>query len=396
MKKKILYIESNTDGTIGGSYYSLLYLLEGLNKERYEPYVLFCQDNILIPKFKEVAEKVMVYDYEPFGSNPFNSWKVIPKFIKHIVFKQLELHKIIHRVRPDLVHLNNTYAANHEWMLTCYLHKIKVVAHDRNSGTSTTWQTRLFVRFLDAIISVSETCMNFVTQQGLKPKRIRMVYNGLNLENFEIDRSQHDRMRIRENLGIAQDSILVGMVGNICYLKGQLVFVKAIDLLINEFQENKRIQGIIIGNTPTGAAAYEQEIRSFLKERKIDDKVRLLGYRQDIPQLLKAVDIFVHASVELDALPRVILEAMALEKPVIATNSGGASEIIEDWITGYLVPMNDQISMKNAIMRYVQEHKKAKAIGVAARKTVEVKFSVYQMVQGVEEVYEEIFRPWHK
>lgn len=390
-RKRILYIESNTDGTIGGSYYSLLYLLEGLNKQLYEPHVLFCQDNILIPRFEKVAAGVIVHDYDPSGGNPFNSWKAIQRFFKHIVLKQPELRRIIKRVMPDLVHLNNTYAANHEWMLACRLNNIRIVAHDRGTRPPATLQTKVFTRLLDATISVSDAYKNIVIEEGLKPKRIRRVYNGLDAEKLVKYSFQNDQQRVREELGIDHDTILVGMVGNIDYWKGQLVFARAMDALIKEGDKGPGIQGIIIGNTSRGAEAYEQEIREFLKDRKLDDRVKLLGFRQDIPQLLNAMDIFVHASVEPEPFGRVILEAMAMAKPIVATKPGGPCEIIEDGISGYLVPMNDHVYLKDAIMKYVLDPLKAKEMGIAARKAAEKKFSVAQMVEGVENVYEEIF-----
>lgn len=391
-RKRILYIESNMDCTIGGSYYSLLFLLEGLNKKLYEPYVLFCQNNVLIPRFREVAEGVMVHDYDPLGSNPFNSWKAVPRLMKHIFLKQFELHRIITRVRPDLVHLNNTYAANHEWILACWLNNIKIVAHDRGTRPPSTWQTRFFVRFLDAIIPVSNAYADFVKQQGLKPRRIIRVYNGLDIETFGKNLTQQNRQKAREELGIDQETILVGIVGNINYWKGQMVFAKAMNELIQENIGHTRIQGIIVGNTPKGAEGYEQEIREFLKDRGIADKVRLLGFRQDIPQLLNAMDIFVHASVEPEPFGRVILEAMAMGKPIIATKPGGPCEIIEEGISGYLVPMNDHFYIKDRIMNYIEEPGKAQEMGTTARKAAEAKFSVSKMVRGVEKVYEDIFQ----
>jgi len=392
-RKRILYIESNMDGTIGGSYYSLLYLLEGLNRDRYEPHVLFCQDHILVPRFQKAAQGVLVYDYDPLGSNPLNSWRAIPRFVKHIVLKQPELRKIIKRIEPDLVHLNNTYAANHEWIMACLLNNIRIIAHDRGTRWNTTFQTRVFVRFLDAIIPVSDANMKVIIEEGLRPKRLRRVYNGLDTGKFEEYRSPEARQALREELGIDRETILVGMVGNIDYWKGQLVFARAMEALMRGAGERTSIKGVIIGKTPMGAEAYESEIRGFLKLNNIDDRVRLLGYRHDVPQLLNAMDIFVHASVQPEPFGRVILEAMAMEKPVIATKPGGPCEIVDDGVTGFLVPMNDHVSMRDAILRYIQDPVRAKEMGKAARKAVEMKFPVSRMVRGVEEVYEEILTP---
>lgn len=390
-KKRILYIESNPDGTIGGSYYSLLYLLEGLNKDLYESYVLFCNDNVLIPRFKEVAKEVFVYNYDPFGSNPFNSWKTIPRFLKHIIMKQTKLKRIIKKVKPDLVHLNNSYAVNHEWVLACLLNNIKIVAHDRGTRPPATWQTKMFAHFLDAIIPVSDAYADYVIKQGLKPKRIRRVYNGLDADTFNKYCTPETRIRLREELGISRDTILIGMVGNIDFWKGQLVFAKAMDAIINNDEHHYDVRGIIVGDTPIGAEQYEKQIRDFIKYRDIEDKVKLLGFRKDIPQLLSAMDIFVHASVEPEPFGRVILEAMVMGKPVVATRPGGPCEIINDCITGYLIPMNDHISMKEAIMRYIKEPSNAKDMGKAAQEDAEAKFSVSRMVEEIEMIYEEIF-----
>ena len=387
-KKRILYIEANPDGTIGGSYYSLLYLLEGLNKELYEPYVLFCHDNILIPKFKEVVGNIIINNYEASGSNPFNSWKTIPRFIRDVLLKQFHLKQIINKVKPDLVHLNNGYSSNHEWMLACHLNNIKIVAHDRGVRLPATWQTRFFVHFLDAIISVSDTNKNYVIAQNLKPKRIRRVYNGLDTKIFRNNVSLNNRQKIREELGIDQGTILVGMVGNVDYWKGQLVFVKSLHSLTHEYPG---IQGIIVGNTPKGGESYEQQIRSYINGNNIEDRVKLMGFRQDVPQILDAMDIFVHASIEPEPFGRVILEAMAMGKPIVATKPGGPTEIIDEGITGYLVPMNNHVALKNAILRYVKDPDKSKEIALTAQKTAQIKFSASQMVDGVEKIYDEIF-----
>jgi glycosyltransferase involved in cell wall biosynthesis len=308
--------------------------------------------------------------------------------MKHIVLKQLELRKIIKRVRPDLVHLNNTYAANHEWMLACRLNNIRIVAHDRGTRPPSTWQTRVFIRFLEATISVSEAYKNIVIEQGLKPKRIRRVYNGLDAEKLKKYRSIQDRRKVRESLGINENTILVGMVGNIDYWKGQLVFIKAMDILV---KENRDIHGVIIGKTAIGAESYEQEIQQFLNDKKITGKVNLLGFRQDIPQLLNAMDIFVHASVEPEPFGRVILEAMAMAKPIVATKSGGTLEQIEHEHSGLLVPMGDHQSMANAIKKYTTDMKWANSIGDNALERLNGFFSIANMVKGVEDVYEEIF-----
>lgn len=390
-KKRILYIEANMDGTIGGSYYSLLYLLEGLNKDRYEPFVIFCEDNILIPKFRNVTKSVILYNYEPSSSYPLRTCrdfiKLPLRFCKHLLFKQFDLRKILLSIRPDLVHLNNSYTSNHEWILACWLNNAKIIAHDRGSRPPASLQTKLFVKMLDAIVCVSDAYLKNILDQGLKPKKAVRVYNGLDPNMFDKFLSQPTRQLIRNSLGIDHNEILVGMIGNIDYWKGQLVFVKSIKQILDI---HGSVKAIIVGKTARAAGKYEEEIRKYIQENGIYDKVSLLGFRKDVPELLTAMDIFVHASVEPEPFGRVILEAMAMAKPIVATNGGGTPEQLVHGKSGLLVPMNNSKLMAQAVQQYIEDMQKAKEFGNNALKSLKQNFSIANMVHGIEKVYEEV------
>ncbi len=390
-KIRILYIESNRDGTIGGSYYSLFYLVEGLDKEVYEPVVMFYEDNPLIGKFEKVAEKVVVFDhYSPFCGclETFDDVvKFIPRFMRDILWAQLEINKRIDETKPDIVHLNNSYAANHDWVLACKRRGIKIIAHDRGTRPPASLQTRFFVRFLDAVISVSDSYLEYVTGQKLKPKRACRVYNGLDVTKFDGLYSPEQKEELRCEFNVGKDDLLIGMVGNIDYWKGQLVLVKATALVVEKFDN---VKVVLVGKTAKGAEKYEEEIKACIEAYGLEDKVALSGYRQDVPALLNAFDIFVHASVEPEPFGRVILEAMIMKKPIIATNSGGTPEQIVDGESGLLVPMNDEQAMADAILTYVNDMEKARQFGVNAWRRIKEKFSIRQMVEGVEKIYREI------
>lgn len=388
-KKRILYIESNTDGTIGGSYYSLLYLLEGLDKEKYVPVVLFCQDNSLIPRYREYVDEILVYNYDPFDSNPLRSWKAVPRFVKYVLLKQFALKRIIRQLRPDLVHLNDGYDSNHEWVLACMVNGIPIIAHDRGTRPPATLQTRFFTRYMDAIIAVSEANRSIIEGDGLRPKRIRRVYNGLDMSDFEKHSSPEQRRATRDGLGIGDDGILVGMVGNIDTWKGQIVFARAMDRVM---KHRGNVHGIVVGKTAKGAEAYERTIRTFLAENGMEERLRLLGYRSDIPQLLNAMDIFVHTSVEPEPFGRVILEAMAMRKPIVSISSGGPVELITHGDSGFLVPMGDHEAVAGAVEECLADMSMAEAMGEKAYQRIRDNFTLEHMVKGVERVYEEVFK----
>lgn len=392
MKKRILYIEANRDGTIGGSYYSLLYLLQGLNKDKYEPHVIFCQDNVLIPEFKKVTPYVYVNDFGPSVSAPCISLedriKWLPRFLLDVIFKQFKLRNIITDIRPDLVHLNNGYAAMHEWMLAGWFHGFKVIAHDRGTGFPCSLRTRLFVRLLDAIINVSDSFKNNVISQKLKVKLVRRVYNGL--DSGMIERSvDHDVVnKLKEEFKITVAQPVVGITGNIDRWKGQAVVLKAIKKVKQVYPD---IKCLIVGKVPRQAEDYKKELDEYVADKCLQGNVIFTGFRKDIPNLLMMLDIMLHASIEPEPFGRVVLEGMAAGKPIIATNSGGTVEQIVNGETGILVPMNDPDEMANAIIYFISNPDAAGAMGKNGKKRLTELFSIKRMVQETEQVYAEIF-----
>jgi glycosyltransferase involved in cell wall biosynthesis len=390
-KKRILYIEMNRDGTLGGSYYSLLYLLQGLNRNLYEPVVMFFRENTMIPDFESTPAEVMVYDYAPSTFHPirgpYDALRYLPKLFRRVLIPQFGLGKMIDEIRPDILHLNNNFFSNHEWMLACRLRGVKIVAHNRGVPMQSSLQTRIFVRMLDAVICVSDFNLHAIHEFGLSPKLARRVYNGLDPERIKIPASAQQRERYRRELGLSGEDILIGIVGNISRFKGQLVFARAMRMVI---ERNARAKAVIIGTAPSKELAYEREVRTYIASANLGDRVAMLGFRNDVPDLLNAMDIFVHASTEPEPFGRAVLEAMIMGKPIVATDGGGVRELIVDGESGKLVPMGDHVAMASSIDGYIRDEVAAKACGERAERRSRL-FSIPAMVKGVEDVYEELF-----
>lgn len=392
MKKiRVLYIESNRDGSIGGSYFSLLYLIAGLNKDIYEPVVMFYEKNSLLEQFQKYTNEIIILNHESPSSGRINNLnnllKFIPRFVRDILYGHFELLEKIDEIKPDIVHLNNSYAFNHDWVLACRRRGVKIVAHDRGTLPPASFQTKLFTRFLDAIICVSDTYLKYVTDQELRPKIACRVYNGLNINEYDGLYSPAIRSEIRQEFGVKSEDILVGMIGNIINWKGQIVLVNAMTTVM---QKHKNIKAVLVGKTVIGSEDYEADIRSCILQNNLQNNIYLTGYREDIPALLDSFDIFVHASIEPEPFGRVIIEAMAMKKPIVATKLGGPAEIIVDGESGILVEMNDEIAMANAIIDYIDDKCKAENNGNKAYDRVVKNFSAQKMVKGVEAVYQKV------
>lgn len=389
--KRILYIEANRDGTVGGSYFSLLYLLRALDRRRFEPHVLFFQGNVLIPEFRKVAASVRVLDVKPSdsqpNSNPVDWLKVPARFVRDILLSQERICHILGEANPDLVHLNNGYSALHEWVWACGRRNIPVVAHDRGTRYPCSLRTRWFVRRMNAVISVSEAYRDNLVRQGLKPRRLERVYNGIDLAQMPTAPEGGAREALRCGLKLG-DGPVVGMVGNIDRWKGQHVFLNALARIREKIPG---MQALIVGPIARGAERYRDELERFVAENSLEKIVTFAGYRKDVHLVMTQFDVMVHASVEPEPFARVILEGMALAKPIIATNAGGCPEQIIDGETGLLVPMSDADALARAILFLLSNPGKATEMGIRGQERVNRVFTIHQMVARVEAIYDDIF-----
>jgi glycosyltransferase involved in cell wall biosynthesis len=389
--KRILYIEANKDGTIGGSYYSLLYLLQGLNKNKYEPHVMFFQDNPLIPEFKKLTPYVYTIDFDPSYSTPLKTFSDILKWPYHIIVdiivKLPRIMRAINRIKPDLIHLNDSYAAIHEWMIASFLMKRKIISHDRGTRYPCSYRTKLFVRFLDAIISVSDCYKDYVIKQELKVKRVYRVYNGLDIGKMSIEMTPELRKTYYTEFGLDNKQQIVGIIGNIDRWKGQHVVLQAIKEVKLTYPD---IKCLMVGSVCKGAEGYKAELDKYVQDNDLNDNIIFTGFRRDVENIINFLDILLHASIEPEPFGRVILEGMAVGMPIIATNAGGVQEIIVNGETGILIPMNDPIALANQIHYCLSNPDKAKEMGVKGRERLINVFSNDKMIKEIENIYDQI------
>ncbi|MBZ0155114.1 MAG: glycosyltransferase family 4 protein [Alphaproteobacteria bacterium] len=390
--KRILYIEANRDGTVGGSYYSLLYLIQGLDRTKYEPHVLFCQEHPLIPEFRKATPHLYINDFGPSTSDREGllgeALKFPYRFVRDVLLKQRALGELIRTIRPDLVHLNNGYSFVHEMIVSCRLHNVKVIAHDRGTRYPCSFRTRLLVPLLDAIVSVSDSYKENIVRQHLKVKRVSRIYNGFNSETIRERVSPLDRDRVRQEFGVGGNAPLLGIVGNIDRWKGQMVVVKAVQKIRRSYPD---VACLIVGAVCRGAEGYREELEASIRENGLEESVIFTGFRDDVPGIVNALDVLLHASIEPEPFGRVLLEGMALSKPIVATAAGGVPEIIVQGETGLLVPMNDPDALANATLYFLSHPDAARKMGERGWRRLIEEFSGARVVREVERVYEEVF-----
>jgi glycosyltransferase involved in cell wall biosynthesis len=245
---------------------------------------------------------------------------------------------------------------------------------------------RFSERFVDRFMVVSDALEKIMIEKhGVALQRIVKIYNGIEKEEYCIADEEivYRRSRLRKEFSLGDNVPVVGAIGRLVWQKGFEYFIETIP---NVLKETPEAVFMIVG---------EGELKDELKARsrilKLEDKIIFTGFRNDIKDVLASVDIFVMPSL-LEGLPVVLLEAMAMMKPIVATKIEGIREVLEYGLTGLLVSPKDPQSLSEAIVDLLIHKDKARQMGLAARKVVEERFGVDIMVQKVEGVYEELLQ----
>ncbi len=298
-----------------------------------------------------------------------------------------DLCRIIRENKIDLVHAHlpdaNAYAA-----MAGFLTRVPVIITyhgriDMGAGVLSTARAKLKIaaRLSHTVVSVSDFVKDrLIVQAGFSPKKIRTVYNGTDWSQFD---SQVDRVAKKQELSVDPDAPLIGMVANLAEDKGFEYFVRAARIIVDQLDT---AQFLIMGEGPR---KFEEMINSETERLGLTDNIHMLGYREDVPEILPALDLFMLSSVS-EGLSLATIESMGVGTPVVVTASGGPQEIVTDCETGYLVPIRDEKALAEKALKILTDPQKAKSMTEKARTLVRSRFSVDTMIWQYEQMYQQI------
>jgi glycosyltransferase involved in cell wall biosynthesis len=212
---------------------------------------------------------------------------------------------------------------------------------------------------------------------------LKVIHNGADLQMFEPSRFQAVIPDFRRSMGIEENLFILGNIARLTEQKGQEVLLQAVSLLI---RQGRNLKVVLVGGGPRRG-----ELESLVDRLGINDHVLFLGPRHDLPELLSLFDILVLSS-HWESLPVIILEAMAMAKPVVATDVAGVCEVVEDEVTGLLVEPNKPQLLAQAILKLMDNPGLAAQMGIAGRQRVERDFSVERMVAETTALYDDLLR----
>ncbi len=181
----------------------------------------------------------------------------------------------------------------------------------------------------------------------------------------------------------------VGLVGRIARWKGQHVFLEAAYLVRQRFAD---VAFQIVGAPLFAERDYERELQELTAKLNLSDCVEFTGFRPDVTALIAEMEIVVHASITGEPFGQVVIEGMAMAKPIVATAGGGILEIVVDGVTGLLVPMGDAKAMAAAICQLLQDPASAAQMGSMGQQRVREHFTIEKTAAKVEQFYDNILK----
>lgn len=389
---KILYIEHNMDGSIGGSHYALLDIVRGMDRTRYRPVVLFFEGHSLLQAFSDTGAEVLV-GRPGRGPVALKFTSLLPKVLRRtlqagwngirlLTTQPLAWIRLLRSVRPDLIHFNNSFNGDHDLIVAAKVLGIPCIAHQRGVPGVTGPVEVMFSRGFSAIIAISTTIRDDVLARGVDPRRVRLIHDGLDPERVVVRRPGAELLR---SLGLRPTDRIIGMVGNVKPWKGQHVLIGALAHLRAEHPD---LHCIFVGAIVD--QGYFRRLEDLLGAAGVRDRAHFVGFDSNPADFVTMMEVVVHASVEPEPFGLVVVEAMALSKPVVATTIGGPRDVVEDGVTGYLCPPEDDVALAGCLARLLANPACARQMGTAGRERLLAAFTSAAQVQTIQHLYDEL------
>lgn len=329
---------------------------------------------------KRLQEKIPIIKSKGIGQLYRKSNKLwIVTLMRRYIISFFEVFRIINKWKPDIVHCFSEITLFYAALPAKLLGK-KVVCNIHNvipKNIFWEWLSLLLGMFVSSYIVVSLAVKKRLVEIGHDPQKIIVLYNKIDFENT-INTEKVPFGVFREKFGLRYTDFIVGTIGAVYSLKGQHVFLEAINLMKqkNELTENSKFL-VVGGSRCNDDKPYWDDLKAFISRNELADKVLLTDNidQEVVPYALKDLDVFVFCSILPDAFPRVTIEAMAMKKVVIASNIGGVPEQIEDGVSGILYEPGNAEELARNIKFVIDNFQKMKSMSLKANEVVVKRFS---------------------
>ncbi|MCD4717783.1 MAG: glycosyltransferase family 4 protein [Desulfobacterales bacterium] len=320
----------------------------------------------------------------------------VPSLVRRISpFRDLQalfyLWRLMIREKPDMVHTHTSKAGIlGRW--AAWLARVPIVVHTAHGhifyGHFGPLASRFFVlleRFMalitDRLIALTVGERNdYLKSSVSRTEKIVTIHSGVEIDDYLSARVNVEEKR--ESLGISTRGLVVGTVGWLLPIKGPMHLLNAMESVWQDYPEATLVF--------VGKGDLEKELRAKALQMGVSDRVKFLGWRDDIPELMQILDVFVLPSLN-EGMGRVLAEAMAAGKPVIASHVGGIPDLVKPGQNGFLVEPGDLTGLSRAITRLLSDKKIRDEMGRKGREMCQ-DFSVEKMIEKIDVLYASLFK----
>lgn len=373
----LLYVITKLE--LGGAQKELLSLISNLDKHRFQPFLFTARNGLLLSEALSING--LRLKRAKWLGRPINPWKDI--------LALFEIYRFIKKNDIQIVHTHTSKAGIlGRW--AARLAKVKFIIHTVHGWSFNdyqpffihyifVWLERLTAQFTHKLIVVSYSDK----QKGLRncigrEDKYVLIRYGIDYAEF-FSQGQ----KIKKELGINADTLVVGMISCLKPQKSPQDFIKLASL-INEILPD--VKFVLVGD-----GILRRKVERSISKFNLQRQVILTGWRRDIPSILSGIDVFVLTSL-WEGLPISVLEAMATSKPVVATHTGGIAEVVSEGKTGFLVHPRDINKFTERLTGLLKDKNLRKTIGQNAKNALDFNFTIENMVKNIQALYENSFR----
>ena len=372
---------------MGGAQQNTLYTCRHLDRERYDP-LLICGPGGLLDADAAAAGG-------PAVRTIFVRWLVRPIRPLHDLFAIIALWRILRREKPDIVHTHSSKAGI-LGRLAAWFARVPRIIHTYHgfgfNDEQKPWVRFAFVmaeRFVapisDRLVVVASQNVEKALVHGIgRRNQYVVIHSGIKVADFQGPAADPARAgageasRVRAELGMPPAAPLVGMIGPFKPQKDPCGFITVAATVAAAVPDARFV---LIGD-----GVLRPDVEAAVRRLGLQNRVALPGWRRDIPAVLHALDILVMTSL-WEGLPRVFLEAMAVGRPIVATDVDGAQDAVVEGKTGYLVPPRAYDLLAERVMHLLRHPDEARRMGARGRERVSPRFEIDVMVQRLDELY---------
>lgn len=379
-KKTALILHSSSD--LYGASRCVFRTVDALEASGFQSIVVLSDEGPLAAMLREKGTAVSIVKLGIMRRKYMNPKGLLNR-LKCLYKANGALSKLIKKENVSLVYSNTAAVWIGAWLAK--KKRLRHIWHIHEIIVTPTW----FKKFIEKYVTYTgdlALCVSQAVIENMKPNvpayMMKLVYNGIDYLPFK--EAHYD---LKAELGIAKDTILIGMIARVHFWKGQPYFLDVAKALA---ARHDHLHFVMVGDAFEGYEYLYDEINAKVEANGLTDKVSNLGYRTDIPKIMSGLDIFMLPSVLPNPLPTTVLEAMAAAKPVIATAHGGATEMVIDGETGYLVPWDEAEKASLAFDELIESPSKRHSMGQAGQERVIEHFSIEAYKENMGKVFREV------